>query len=137
MNVDTPENRSYIQRHRLWLLGEVLTMKLLQDKPEKPITAIVHILENERSEPTENIESPSPEVAAEAKEYVQRHKITALFEEWLRAALEAKPETPLDFSISYFQKIAVQLEEYDGPVEGDETPVASQRPSVAKNDAEH
>lgn len=111
-------------------------MKLLKEKPEKPITAIVHMLESERNEATESIESPSPELAAEAREYVQKHKITALFEEWLRATIEAKPETPLDFTIAYFQKVATQKEEYDGPIEGESAPSAPASSSVKKDTVE-
>eukprot|EP00742_Colponemidia_sp_Colp-10_P023261 GILJ01027674.1.p1 GENE.GILJ01027674.1~~GILJ01027674.1.p1 ORF type:complete len:132 (+),score=27.60 GILJ01027674.1:49-396(+) len=111
-------------------------MKLLKEKPEKPITAIVNMLENERNEATESIESPSPELAAEAREYVQKHKITALFEEWLRATIEAKPEIPLDFTISYFQKVATQKEEYDGPIEGESSPITPPTSNSNKKEAE-
>lgn len=98
-------------------------MNLLNEKPEKPLTAIVKILEKERNSQTEAVDSPTPEVAAAAKDYIQKHQITGLFEEWLRNAVEAKPENPLEFSIAHFQKLAAKAEGYAADA-ADPTPAA-------------
>lgn len=87
-------------------------MHLLIDKPAQPMTAIVKILEKERNTQTEAVDSPTPEVAAAAKDYIQKHLITSVFEEWLRNTVEAKPENPLEFSITHFQKLAAKTEGY-------------------------
>jgi hypothetical protein len=106
MNPDTPENRMYVQRNRLWLLGEVLVKRLVEEKPDDPIAAALQVLGAEKDAATESIDPPTPEVAAQSREYLQTHKIASMVEEWLKETLEAKPENPIDFSIGYFKKVA-------------------------------
>lgn len=106
MSADTPENRAYVQKHRVWLLGEVITKKLIEEKPADPIQAICGVLQQEKSKPSEALDPPPPDVAADAKDYLQKHRVAFVVEDWLRAILEAKPEAPLDFSCDYFAKMA-------------------------------
>ncbi|CUF92616.1 Hypothetical protein, putative [Bodo saltans] len=125
MNPDTAENRVYIQRNRLWLLGEVVVMKLMRDSPEDPIVAALQVLEAERQKPTDSVEPPTPEDAAEAKEYLQKHNVAAMIETWFHSCLENKPEHPLDFSIAHFKKLSPSFRNEDnistgGHEEGDE-----------------
>ena len=105
MNPDSPENRSYIQKTRLWLLGEVVVMKLLLEKPTKVYDAILDVLEKEKSKQTEVVDAPPADVAADSKSYILENKIATLVEEWYASVLEVKPENPLDYSISYFGKV--------------------------------
>lgn len=105
MNPDTPENRVYIQRNRLWLLGEVVVKKLIREKPDDAIGAILSVFEAEQSKPTDTIEPPTPEDAAEAREYLQKQNIAVIVEAWMQATLETKPENPLEFSIAHFKKL--------------------------------
>ena len=104
MNPDTPENRIYIQRNRLWLLGEVIVMKLMREQPADPIATAVAVLEAEAAKPTDHIDPPTPEDAQNAKPYLQQHNIAMLIEAWFKETLEAKPEKPLPFSITFFKK---------------------------------
>lgn len=104
MNPDTPENRIYIQRNRLWLLGEIIVMKLMREHPKDPIAAAVAALEAEELKPTTHIDPPTPEDAQNAKSYLQEHNIAMLIEQWFKETLEAKPEKPLPFSVSFFKK---------------------------------
>ena len=103
---DTAENRAFIQKHRLWLLGEIITMRLITDKPEEPIAMIINVLNGEKSKQTEAIDPPAAGVAADAKDYLQKHRIAFIIEDWLRSVLEVKPENPLDFSCDYFAKMS-------------------------------
>lgn len=105
MSADTADNRAYVQKHRIWILGEVITMKLINEKPDEPVKAIVAALQAEKTKPTESLDPPPPDVAADAKEYLQRHRVAFIVEDWLRTVLEAKPEAPLDFSCEYFAKM--------------------------------
>lgn len=105
MNPDTPENRIYIQRNRLWLLGEVIVMKLMREKPTDIAAAALTALEAERVKPTDSVEPPTPEDAAEAKEYLQKNNVAPIIEQWFQATLESKPENPIDFSIAHFKKL--------------------------------
>ena len=64
---ETPENKDYIQKHKLWMLGELLTMQLLQHLPPNPTEFIVTVLTAEKENPTTSIEPPPAELAASAK----------------------------------------------------------------------
>jgi len=101
---DTPENKDYIQKHKLWTLGELITMHVIQTQPQNLDEFIVKVLTNEKDNPTTTIDPPSAEIAASAKAYLQEHRVAFVIEDWLRAVLEAKPDTPLDFSIAHFGK---------------------------------
>lgn len=103
--VDTPDNRAYIQKHRLWLLGEVMTMTLMLQKPEKPLEVMVQTLQKENSTRTEAVDPPAQEVIAESKTYLQENKVAQTLEEWLRALIDAKPENPIQFSIDHFNNL--------------------------------
>lgn len=81
-------------------------MRLITDKPEDPVATIVSVFNNEKTKQTESVDPPPADVASDAKDYLQKHKIAFLVEDWLRALLEAKPEFPLDFSCDYFSKMA-------------------------------
>ena len=105
MSADTPENRAYIQQHRLWLVGEIITLRLIADRPADPVKAVLAVLQAEKAKPTEVVDPPSPEVAADAKGYLQEHRIAFLVEDWLRAVLESKPAAPIEFSCEYFTKL--------------------------------
>eukprot|EP00759_Apiculatamorpha_spiralis_P044518 PhF_6_TR41481/c0_g1_i1/m.62881/K03809/wrbA; NAD(P)H dehydrogenase (quinone) len=101
---DTPENKEYIQKHKLWMLGELLTMKLIQDRPTSVEPFCAEVLKREQESPTTTIDPPTPDVAANAKAYLQENRIAFVIEDWLRSVLEEKPENPLDFSIKFFSK---------------------------------
>jgi hypothetical protein len=101
---DTPANRAYIQKHKLWMIGEVITMKLIFERSEKPLQTIIAVLNSEKDHPTEAVDPPPPDVAAEARDYLQRNRVAFIIEDWLKACLDEKPDDPLSYSIDYFTK---------------------------------
>ena len=103
--IDSPENRAYIQKNRLWTLGEVLSAGLMTSKPADPIAKILELLEPEREKRTEQVDSPALDLVNDAKAYMTELRIAFLFEDWLKALLEARPEKPVEFSIDFFRKI--------------------------------
>ena len=105
MNPDTPENRVYIQKNRLWLLGEVIVMRLLTEKPANIYVTILDVLEKEKVKQTEVVDSPNSDVAAESKVFIQENRVAIVIEEWLKSCLDVKPENPLEYSLSYFGKL--------------------------------
>lgn len=131
MNPDTAENRVYIQRNRLWLLGEVVVMKLMREKPDEPAAAALQVLEAERAKPTDSVEPPSPEDAAEAKEYLQKHNVASMIESWFHACLESKPDQALDFSIAHFKKLAPGSMEEESAAAGGVGSQGGEEPNVA------
>ena len=106
MNPDSAENRMYIQRNRLWLLGEVIAKRLIEERSPDPVHTALQVLAEEKEKQTESIDPPSPEAAAEAKEYLLQHNIAPMIEEWFKDTLLAKPESPIDFSIGFFNKMS-------------------------------
>jgi hypothetical protein len=103
--IDSQENRTYIQKQRLWTLGEAMTQALMTAKPSDPVAAILEVLGKEAQKRTEQVDPPAAEVVTEAKPYLQDRRIAFLFEDWLKAVLEARPEKPVDFSIDFFKKL--------------------------------
>jgi hypothetical protein len=122
MNPDSPENRAYIQKTRLWLIGEVVVMKLLVEKPANVFDAIVEILEKEKQKQTETVEAPSAEVAADSKAFIMENKIAVLVEEWYASVLEVKPQDPIDYSLSYFNKLKAEKNGTAEPAAAQEQP---------------
>jgi hypothetical protein len=109
---DTAENRQYMQKHRLWLLGEMVTMTLMTERPAAPIPTVIRVLEAECVKPTENIMPPSTQAIADSTEYFQAKQVAQVVEDWLRALMDAKPEVPIEFSLDYFRRL-------DGQAGGD------------------
>ncbi len=103
--VDTAETRQYTQKHRLWTLGEILSFALMTKRPKDPIGEILATLEKEKEKRTEQVDAPAPEVVAESKSYVQELRVAFLFEDWFKAILEARPEDPVEFSLTFFKKV--------------------------------
>lgn len=103
--IDSQENRNYIQKQRLWVIGEVLSAGLMTAKPKDPVAACIDLLEKELDKRTEAVDPPSQEVVNEAKAYMTELRIAFLFEDWLKAVLEARPEKPIDFSLEFFKKV--------------------------------
>ncbi len=130
MNPDSPENRAYIQKTRLWLIGEVVVMKLLQEKPANIFDAILDILAKEKQKQTETVEAPSAEVATDSKEYISENKIAVLIEAWYSSVLEVKPADPIDFSVSYFAKVKEEKNEAASTLEA--TPAAAELEAVVE-----
>ncbi len=106
MSVDSAENRQYIQKHRLWILGDAATCKLMLQKPSDPIQMIISVLTEQQQRLQAPPNAPTPEEAADAKDYLLKHNIATIMEDWLRTVLENKPEDPIKYSIEeYFANL--------------------------------
>jgi hypothetical protein len=103
--LDSQESRQYVQKHRLWTIGEVLSFTLMTKKPKDPLTEILATLGKEKEKRTEQVDAPSAELVAESKQYVQELRIPFLIEDWYKNLIESRPEDPLEFSIEFFKKI--------------------------------
>lgn len=99
---DTPENRSYIQRQKLWHLGEIVSHFLVVRQPPDVNGAIAGVLYAEKQRPSDAMEQPSPTAISAAQSYLQRYQVASTIEEWLANVLDVKPVNPIDFSIDYF-----------------------------------
>lgn len=105
MSVDNAENRAYIQKHRIWILGDAVTCKLMTSMPSEPIQAVISVLTSQKQKLAAPPNQPTPEEAAEAKSYLAKHNVATMVEDWMRAVLDNKPAEPIDFSIDYFQRM--------------------------------
>lgn len=102
MSVDSAENRQYVQKHRLWILGDAVTFELMTTRPSDPVQKAIAVLQAQQQRLQAPAIAPTPEIATDAKEYLQKHSIATLIEEWLRTVLEHKPEDPIKFSIENY-----------------------------------
>lgn len=103
--LDSQESRQYVQKHRLWTIGEVLSFHLMTKKPKDPLSEIIATLVVEKEKRTEQVDAPSAELVAEAKQYIQELRIPFLMEDWYKALIESKPEDPIEYSVEFFKKI--------------------------------
>jgi hypothetical protein len=106
MSVDTAENRQYIQKHRLWILGDAITCKLITEQPSDPFAAALSVLEGQRSRLQAPPNQPTTEELTNAKDYLEKGHIATLVEDWLRHTLESKPDDAVQWSIDYFNRLA-------------------------------
>eukprot|EP00757_Euglenozoa_sp_SAG-D1_P020880 gene20880-7762_t len=44
---DNPENRTYLEHHRMWVLAEVVTKAVIEAKSDDPVAVIIKALEHE------------------------------------------------------------------------------------------
>ena len=105
MTVDTAENRQYIQKHRVWILGDAITCHLMTVKPEDPIAAAIGVLEGQKARLQAPPSQPSADECSEAKAYLERHRIASVIEDWMRTLVDTKPADAVAWSIDYFNKV--------------------------------
>lgn len=122
MSVDTAENRQYLQKHRLWILGDAITCKLMTTRPPNPVDAILCVLRDQQTKLQSPPNQPTPEDCSEAKPYLEKHRVASMIEDWLRLCLDTKPADAVQWSIDYFRRVAG--EENDG--------VAQNKPKTAE-----
>lgn len=139
-SVDNPQKRAYVQEHRLWLLGEVIAMTLMHQRPENPLDIVLGVLRSEQRKRTESVDPPPLDIVNETKVYLQAHRIPNLLEEWMRYLTESQPLNPLEWSIQYFTEVqntrsGVGNLAFSSPTRtGDNTTVPSSRASVAPSE---
>ena len=110
---DAGEHKAYIQKHRIWVLGDMVTKKVLSERPPENkavLTLIVNTLKEEASKvsdkPLADVDPPAAgEVGPELKEYLLMQKLPEMIEAWLKHLLDTRPEKAIDASVEYFEKL--------------------------------
>eukprot|EP00672_Neobodo_designis_P024329 CAMPEP_0174828088 /NCGR_PEP_ID=MMETSP1114-20130205/1124_1 /TAXON_ID=312471 /ORGANISM="Neobodo designis, Strain CCAP 1951/1" /LENGTH=132 /DNA_ID=CAMNT_0016061793 /DNA_START=73 /DNA_END=471 /DNA_ORIENTATION=+ len=106
MTVDTAENRQYIQKHRVWILGDAITCCLMTQRPKDPIAAAIGVLEGQKGRLQAPPNQPSADDCSEAKGYLEEHRIATVIEDWMRTLVDTKPADAVEWSIEYFNKLS-------------------------------
>lgn len=103
----------YMELHRISLLGDLALYMLCSSLPPEPIAGIADffsVLSKNEKTHTQIVEPPRPPLldgAPAMRAYLQQHRVAFLMEEWIGELCAKQPETPLQFSSAYFQRMLV------------------------------
>lgn len=134
-SIDTVENRAYAQLHKIWIMGDYAVMSVMKRKPDAPLDGMYAALQNFKTNPkTSSPDMPSQDLASQAADYLAKHDLAVVTNKWYAALLEAKPENPMDFSLSYFEALGAKPEAEEGEDAKSDAAADDQKGGVPNDD---
>lgn len=121
--VDDRAIANFVVESKLPMLANAVVNDLIMSQPERPLDRVVEVLEGLRGAALLD-RTPQPTVL-DAQQYLQVHRIGPCIDEWIMAAIRARPQNLVLFSIQHFVRLRSERrwEPSSGPLSSSSHPL--------------
>jgi NAD(P)H dehydrogenase (quinone) len=98
--------RRYVTQHKIHILSDVIVCRLVTHKPADPIASIVRTIRECAKDPIGPPAAPTEADFADARPYLEKHRISDVIDQWLKQMLHEQPLKPMDWSQNFFVGLA-------------------------------